>query len=74
MTLAVLLTLVAFALVVLELAFPSFGLLSLMAATAYTFSLILAFREGDTLGWTLVGTGLLLLPLAFFLGWLSVTS
>jgi membrane-bound serine protease (ClpP class) len=68
MTLAVLLTLIAFALVMLELAFPSFGLLSLMAATAYTFSLILAFREGDTLGWTLVGSGLLLLPLAFYFG------
>jgi len=68
MTLAITLLVVALVLVMLELAFPSFGLLSLAAATAYTFSLVCAFKEGSTTGFTFIGLGILLLPLAIGFG------
>jgi membrane-bound serine protease (ClpP class) len=68
MTLAVALLIVAVGLVMMELAIPSFGLLSLGAATAYAFALVIAFDHGVTTGWTFVGLGVLLLPLAIAFG------
>lgn len=68
MTIAIALIVVAFMLVVVEMAFPSFGLLSLGAATAYTFALIHAFEAGPTTGLSFVGAGIVLLPLAISIG------
>lgn len=68
MTLAIALLVIAFVLVMMELAFPSFGLLSLCAATAYTFALVNAFDAGTTVGWTFVVLGVFLLPVAIGLG------
>lgn len=68
MTLAIILILVAFVLVVLELSFPSFGLLGLGAATAYAFALVNAFAVGVGTGWTFAGLGIVLLPIAIGLG------
>lgn len=68
MTLAIVLLLLAMALVTLELMIPSFGLLSLMAAASYAFAIAEAFDYGATFGWTIVGVGILLLPIALALG------
>lgn len=68
MTLAIGLLVLAFVLVIMELTFPSFGLLSLGAATAYTFALVLAFEVGTSTGWTFVVLGVFLLPVAVGLG------
>ena len=68
MTLAVCLLVVAFGLVMVEIAVPSFGLLSLLAAGAYTWAVVLAFQQGATTGWSFVGVGIVLLPLAIGLG------
>jgi membrane-bound serine protease (ClpP class) len=66
--LAIALLLLAIVLVVLELSFPSFGMLGIGAATAYAFALIQAFKEGTTQGWTFVVLGVILLPLTIALG------
>jgi len=68
MTLAIILTLVALILVMLELTFPSFGILSLGAATAYAFALVNAFAVGETTGWTFVVVGVVTLPIAIAVG------
>jgi len=68
MTLAIALILLAFVLVMLEIAFPSFGLLSLGAATAYAFSLVNAFGIGVATGWTFTAAGIVLLPIAIGVG------
>lgn len=68
MTLAIGLLIVAFALVVLEMSFPSFGLLGLGAATAYAFATIYAFDEGTVFGWGFVGAGIVLTPVACAVG------
>lgn len=68
MILAVGLLLLAVVLVVAELAFPSFGILGVAAATAYAFALVTAFENGATAGWTFVGLGVVLLPVAIGLG------
>ena len=57
MTLAIGLLVLAFVLVMMELTFPSFGLLSLGAATAYAFALVRAFERGANTGWTFVVLG-----------------
>lgn len=68
MTLAIGLLVLAFVLVMMELTFPSFGLLSLGAATAYAFALVRAFELGTNTGWTFVVLGVFLLPIAVGLG------
>lgn len=68
MTLSIALLVLAFVLVMAELAFPSLGFLTLCAAGAYAFSLVKAFEVGNTYGWSLVGAGVLLLPVAIILG------
>jgi membrane-bound serine protease (ClpP class) len=67
-TLAIVLLIVAFALLSIELMIPSFGLFGLMAGTSYAFSISLAFEEGSNVGWTIVGVGILLAPVAVSLG------
>ncbi|HYC79039.1 MAG TPA: NfeD family protein [Planctomycetota bacterium] len=67
-TLAVLLVLAAVGLLTLEIAVPSFGLFGVLAATAYTCSLIVGFRESRELGLTLVAVGVVSAPIAFFVG------
>lgn len=68
MTLAIGLVILAFALVALEMSFPSFGLLGLGAATAYAFALVTAFGEGTATGWSFVVAGIALLPIAIASG------
>jgi membrane-bound serine protease (ClpP class) len=67
-TLAICLLVVAFGLVMAEIAIPSFGLLSLLAGGAYTWALVEAFAEGDETGWSFVGLGIILLPVAIGFG------
>ena len=68
MTMAIVLMLIAFGLVLLETIIPSFGLLGLLAATCYAFALIEAFAVEAATGWTFVALGVILLPLALLLG------
>lgn len=67
-TTAILLVLGAVALLMLEAAVPSFGLFGLMAAAAYTYALVVGFRESRELGIWVVALGVLLAPPAFFFG------
>jgi len=67
-TLAVCLVIVAFGLVMAEVAIPSFGMLSLMAAAAYAVALWKAFEVGVAEGIGLIGAGLMLLPVAIGIG------
>jgi membrane-bound serine protease (ClpP class) len=66
--LAAVLTLVAFALVMVETLIPSFGLLGLLAAGCYGLALVEAFAVESATGWTFVTLGVVLFPLALFLG------
>lgn len=68
MTLAVALVVLAFGLVMAEVAFPSFGVLSLLAALCYAVALWKAFETGAAAGWSLVAVGVVLLPVALGLG------
>ena len=65
---AVLLLALAMALVILEVTVPSLGFLSLCAFAAYVFSVVFAFREGVAHGFTFLGLGIILLPVAIALG------
>jgi membrane-bound serine protease (ClpP class) len=51
-------------LVLLEVLFPSFGLLGLAAVAAAGFAVVSAFQESEGGGWLILGLGLVLLPLA----------
>jgi membrane-bound serine protease (ClpP class) len=66
--LAVCLLLLSAGLVLLEVLFPSFGILGLSAATAYGFALVSAFRESQGLGFTILFLGLILLPFVLRMG------
>ena len=68
MTLAICLLVVAFGLVMAEIGIPSFGLFSLLAAGAYAWALVEAFAQNKTFGWSFVGLGVVLLPVAIGLG------
>ena len=68
MILALILVGVAFLLVLAEILFPSFGILSILAATAYAFALVEGFRASDGGGWTVVTLGVILLPVAITAG------
>lgn len=67
MTLAIVLFVVAFGLVLLEVFVPSMGLLSIAAAACFCGSLVLGFSESTTLGLALVGAALAGLPILLFL-------
>jgi membrane-bound serine protease (ClpP class) len=67
-TWAIVLVIVAAALFMLEFAVPSFGMLGLLSATAYTFALILGFRESRELGVKVVVLGIVLAPIALAAG------
>ena len=68
MTLAICLLVVAFGFVMAEIAIPSFGLFSLLAGGAYTWALVEAFAQGSRVGWSFVGLGVILLPVAIGFG------
>jgi membrane-bound ClpP family serine protease len=62
------LLLAAAGLTILEVLIPSFGILAVLAATAFGFSVVTAFREDATVGWVILGAGVLLVPLAWRIG------
>ena len=66
MTLAILLLGIGLALVVAEVLFPSFGVLSVLATVAIASALVVAFREGVGTEF-LIATGLLV-PIVIMLG------
>lgn len=68
MTLILFLFVLATALVIAEVLFPSFGLLSLLAAAAYLGAVITAFDVGRTQGWTAVIAVVLIVPGAIYAG------
>src|SRR5688572_21611681 len=68
MTWPIVLLIAAAALMILEVMVPSFGMLGLMAATSYVFAVVLAFKTSAVDGYIVAGTGLVILPAAFLLG------
>ncbi len=68
MTVVVALLILALALVIAEVMFPSFGLLGLSAATAFVFAVIRAFEVSTNAGYYSLAATLLLAPTGFFLG------
>ena len=68
MTVVVGLLILAFALVIAEVMFPSFGILGLSAATAFVFAVLRAFEVSETAGYYSVAASMLLLPVGFFVG------
>lgn len=74
MTWAIALLIIAIVLVILELTIPSFGLLGLGAATAFVFSLVKAFDAGSSEGWTTLGVGVIMMPIAIGIGLKLVTK
>jgi membrane-bound serine protease (ClpP class) len=68
MTWPIVLLLAAAALMMLEVMLPSFGMLGLLSATAYVFAVVIAFKQSTADGFVVAGTGLLVLPAAFLLG------
>jgi len=59
-------------LVVAEVLFPSFGLLSVMATACFVISVWLAFKAGMALGITFIVVCLVLLPLVVYVGFKHV--
>ncbi len=68
MTLVVGLLILAFALVIAEVMFPSFGILGLSAATAFVFAVLRAFEVSRDAGYYALAATMLLLPIGFFVG------
>lgn len=68
MTLVVGLLILAFALVIAEVMFPSFGILGLCAATAFVFAVLRAFEVSRDAGFYAIAASMLLLPIGFFVG------
>ena len=68
MTLIIILFLVALALIVAEVMFPSFGILGLLAATAFLVAIVKAFQIGKTSGMATVVAALILIPVAMSIG------
>lgn len=68
MTLVIVLLLVGLALIVLELLFPSLGALGIAAALALIASIVLAFRESHSVGFTVLTCTAFLVPAAVLLG------
>jgi len=61
------LLMVSFALIVVEVFIPSFGALTIMAIAALVGAVLLGFEESTTLGWSLVGTSVLGVPIVLVL-------
>ncbi len=68
MVLAIALLVLAVVLLAAELAVPSFGILGFGSATAYAFALVKAFAESQEVGYTFLGLGIILLPIAIAVG------
>lgn len=68
MTLAILLLGLGLALVVAEVLFPSFGILSVLATTAIVASIVIAFRESSATGINFLIAAGLLVPVMIGLG------
>ena len=68
LTYAIVLLAIGIVLLILEAFLPSGGILGLMAAAALVGSLILAFRQSDTAGFTLVAICVVIVPLAIVTG------
>lgn len=68
MTWPIVLLIAAAAFMILEVMIPSFGMLGLLAATSYIFAVVLAFKTSAADGYIVAGTGLVILPAAFLLG------
>jgi len=65
---AILLLGLGLALVIAEVLFPSFGLLSILATLAIVGAVVLAFREDSSTGFRFLGATILLLPTCVVLG------
>jgi membrane-bound ClpP family serine protease len=68
MTLVIIFFTLATVLVVAEVLFPSFGLLSLLAIGCYVGAIVEAFDIGPTLGYSALAACVLLAPLTIWLG------
>jgi membrane-bound ClpP family serine protease len=68
MTLALLLLAAGLALVVAEVLFPSFGILTILSIACFVGSLVAAFGEGTSTGFTFVGATAVLVPIALLGG------
>jgi membrane-bound ClpP family serine protease len=68
MTFAILLLGLGLALVVAEVLFPSFGVLSILATLAIVGAVVMAFRESSATGFNFLLATIVLLPAAIFLG------
>lgn len=68
MTIAILLLGLGLALVVAEVLFPSFGILSVLAAGAIVSAIVFAFNEDPTLGWWFLVVTTLAVPAAIVAG------
>ena len=68
MTLIIILFLIATTLVIAEVMFPSFGILGLLAATAFLIAILEAFDLGQTAGYISIVTAIILVPCAFGAG------
>jgi membrane-bound serine protease (ClpP class) len=66
--LAILLFFLGILLVVLEIFFPSFGVLSLTAAGAFIGAVVLAFQESTTAGFTFIACTVIALPILLRFG------
>lgn len=62
MLMAIILLLVSLGFVLAEVFFPSFGLLGLIAGVCILFADILAFEQGQTIGWAFVVAEVVLVP------------
>ena len=68
MTLAIILLGLGLALIVAEVLFPSFGILSILAAAAIIGSVVSAFQVSETVGYRFLMLNLCLVPVSVLLG------
>ena len=68
MTLVIVLFLIAMTLVIAEVMFPSFGVLGLLAATAFLFAVLKAFEVGSHAGLAAVAATIVSIPGSIWLG------
>jgi len=66
--LAILLFFLGLVLVVLEIFFPSFGVLSMCAAASFIGGVILAFQESTVVGFLYVGATAIVIPILLWFG------
>ncbi|MEX1025565.1 MAG: NfeD family protein [Planctomycetota bacterium] len=68
MTISILLLGLGLALIIAEVLFPSFGILSVLAAGAIVSAIVFAFNQDPTLGWRFLWFTALAVPAAIMLG------